>query len=68
MSEDGQIIGTYIHGLFEEKDSLESILHWVSGKHIDAESWRDVRERELERLADCYEKNLNIDALCAAIS
>jgi adenosylcobyric acid synthase len=68
ISKDGQIIGTYIHGLFEEKNSLESILHWVSGKHIDAESWRDVRERELERLADCYEKNLNIDALFATIS
>ena len=27
-----------------------------------------LSERELERLADCYEKNLNIDALCAAIS
>lgn len=66
-SADGQIVGTYIHGLFEEKDSLESILRWVSGREIQAESWRDVRERELERLADCYEEYLDLDALFAAI-
>lgn len=67
MSADGQIIGTYIHGLFEEKESLESILHWISGRNIEAESWLDVRERELERLADCYEENVDIDALFATI-
>ncbi|MCW9015556.1 MAG: cobyric acid synthase CobQ, partial [Kangiellaceae bacterium] len=67
VSEDKQIIGTYVHGLFEEKSGIKSILHWVSGKQMEAQSWNQIREGELNRLADCYEEYLDIEALIDSI-
>ena len=63
ISNDQQIIGTYLHGLFENKALTESLLRWVSGKTIDALDWQAVRESELERLADTFEQYLDIDRL-----
>ncbi len=67
VSQDGQIAGTYLHGLFEDKQSLKAMLNWVSGKTFECESWSIIREQELDRLADCYEKNINIEKLIESI-
>ncbi|TQV89622.1 cobyric acid synthase [Aliikangiella coralliicola] len=67
ISEDKQIIGTYIHGLFESKNSLASILSWISGKEHVVKGWNETRETELERLADCFEEYLDIDAIIQTI-
>ena len=67
VSDDGLVAGTYIHGLFEDKHALASILHWVSGREISTSDWQDVRERELDRLADVYEENINVESLLAII-
>ncbi len=63
ISDDGQIIGTYLHGLFEHADSLAAILSWVSGKPQSGVDWDEVRNKELDRLADCFEQHLDINAL-----
>ncbi|MET1256207.1 cobyric acid synthase [Aliikangiella maris] len=63
ISEDKQIMGTYLHGLFEKKDSLQSILYWAAEQQIVCEDWQDVRESELDRLADVFEAHLNIEAI-----
>lgn len=68
VSEDKLIIGTYVHGLFEDKASMQTILHWVSGKQLAAQSWNETREHELNRLADCYEEHLDIEALIAEVN
>ncbi|WP_196140981.1 cobyric acid synthase [Aliikangiella sp. G2MR2-5] len=68
ISEDGQIAGTYLHGLFEQADTLQLILKWVSGETFDAKSWNDIRESELDRLADCYEECLDLDSLFTTIA
>jgi len=67
-SADDQIIGTYVHGLFETKDSLQAILKWVTAKVHHVEDWTIVREKELERLADVFEQYLDIDSLLNIIS
>ncbi len=68
ISEDKQIIGTYIHGLFESKESLSTILEWISDKTISTQDWNDVREFELERLADCFEEHLSLESILEIIS
>ncbi|MCP4411913.1 MAG: cobyric acid synthase [Gammaproteobacteria bacterium] len=67
ISNDNQIIGTYLHGLFESKDSLETILNWVSGKNCEAKNWAEIREAELERLADAFEEYLDIEKIFSII-
>jgi adenosylcobyric acid synthase len=60
ISDDQQIIGTYLHGLFENKFLTESVLFWASGKQITGYDWQEVRENELERLADVLEEHLDL--------
>jgi adenosylcobyric acid synthase len=60
ISDDQQIIGTYLHGLFENKYLTESVLFWASGKQITGYDWQKVRENELERLADVLEEHLDL--------
>ena len=67
ISNDGQIVGTYLHGLFESKDVIQAILAWVSGKTYSVVDWNQVREQELEKLADMLEDNLDIGMIFKAI-
>ncbi len=61
VSQDNQIIGSYLHGLFEHPDVLQQLLFWVSGKEQTSIDWNTVRDTELDRLADCFEEHLNIE-------
>ncbi len=68
ISEDGIVMGTYLHGLFENKELTESLLEWVSGKQQQAFNWNDVREAELNRLADMLEENCDINQILSMIN
>ncbi|WP_444995167.1 cobyric acid synthase [Aliikangiella sp. IMCC44359] len=68
ISSDEQIIGTYLHGLFETDESLENILYWVTGQSIQCQNWNDVRESELNRLADEFETHLDIEGIIDVIN
>jgi len=63
ISNDQQIIGTYIHGFFDHKEALKGLLYWVSGETVETCDWDKTRDAELERLADSMTAHLNIDAL-----
>ena len=64
ISPDGQILATYCHGLFDDPDALNSLLHWAGGRtpvgHFDP---NERREADLNRLADAVEKNLDLTRL-----
>jgi adenosylcobyric acid synthase len=54
-SADGQIIGTYLHGLFDESGACAALLRWagLQGEHrVDAAA---LREASLDRIADAAE-------------
>ncbi len=68
VSRDGQIVGSYLHGLFETKESLAMILGWVSGEKQSSANWSEVRESELERLADVFEAHLDIEKIMKIIA
>lgn len=68
VSKDEQIIGTYLHGLFEEKEAVQAILEWVTGAPFVAQSWQQTREDELDRLADVFEESLDIESIKSVIT
>ena len=52
LSADGQIMGTYLHGLFDHRDACSAILRWAG---VDSEHRVDtaaLREASLDRIAD----------------
>jgi adenosylcobyric acid synthase len=63
LSEDGQILGSYLHGLFDHPDALAALLAWAGvtdAEHIDLAA---RREADLERLADSIEQHMNLPRL-----
>lgn len=62
-SDDGQILGTYLHGLFDTPSACNALLRWAG---LDSDTTVDVsalREASLDRLAEATQPLL--DALCA---
>ncbi|SJN12024.1 Cobyric acid synthase [Halomonas citrativorans] len=67
VSDDGQIIGTYLHGLFDHPDACHGLLKQLGladGEHSD---YQAHRERELDRLADMLEAHVDIEAVLALL-
>jgi adenosylcobyric acid synthase len=62
-SDDGQILATYCHGLFDQPEALSALLTWAGHQptlHFDP---HERRERDLNRLADAVEENMDLRPL-----
>ncbi|MFJ7145567.1 cobyric acid synthase [Pseudomonas protegens] len=62
-SVDGQILGTYLHGLFETPAACGALLRWAGLQDVQEVDYHALRERDIERLADLVERHLDNAAL-----
>ena len=60
ISEDNQIIGTYLHGLLESREALNALLRWAGLHSAASLDYHDLRETSLNRLADVLEQELDM--------
>jgi adenosylcobyric acid synthase len=65
LSTDGQILATYVHGLFDEPESCSALLAWAGLDRPQRIDYRALRERSIERLADAIAGNMDLGALFA---
>ncbi|WP_413043372.1 cobyric acid synthase [Pseudomonas sp. YJ42] len=65
ISEDGQVLGTYLHGLFESPDACQALLRWAGLENVQRVDYQALRERDIERLADLVEAHLDAVRLLA---
>jgi adenosylcobyric acid synthase len=65
LSEDGQVAGSYIHGLFDHPQACAAWLQWAGLSNQVAYDYTQLREQSLEQLADSLRKHLNWSALAA---
>ncbi|BAQ76192.1 cobyric acid synthase [Pseudomonas sp. Os17] len=63
LSADGQILGTYLHGLFETPAACSALLRWAGLEAVQEVDYHALRERDIERLADLVEQHLDTRAL-----
>ena len=63
QSADGQILGTYLHGLFETPAACSALLRWAGLQDVQEVDYYALRERDIERLADLVENHLDTDLL-----
>ncbi|WP_110969175.1 cobyric acid synthase [Pseudomonas huaxiensis] len=59
ISADGQILATYLHGLFEAPDSCAALLRWAGLSEVQRIDYHALRERDIERLADLVDSHLD---------
>ncbi|MGI2131829.1 cobyric acid synthase [Shewanella baltica] len=63
QSDDGQILGTYLHGLFDRPDACQLILCWAGLNDAKTIDINQIREQQLERLADVLAEHLDMQKL-----
>ena len=67
LSADGQILATYLHGLFDAPEALSALLQWAGLDDVQAFDLDAQREASIERLADSAEQHLDLKTLFALI-
>jgi len=63
ISADGQILGTYLHGLFDHPAACDALLAWAGLAAPHTPDYRALREQHIDRLADAVEQHLNFELL-----
>lgn len=63
LSNDGQVLGTYLHGLFDTHTAMTAILRWAGLDNVEAFDYNETREHHINRLADSAEAHLNMELI-----
>jgi len=67
ISEDGQVLGSYLHGLFDHPEAATALLRWAGLNEAEGVDYATLREQELDRLADVLESQLQTERLLALL-
>ncbi|WP_273029635.1 cobyric acid synthase [Massilia timonae] len=59
VSSDGQILGTYLHGLFDHPEACGALLQWAGSRSEHVVDTAQLREASLDHIADSAEGLLN---------
>ena len=68
VSDDGQIIGTYLHGVLDHGDANGAVLRWAGVSDPSSLDLNEQREQDLERIAHDIESCLDLDRLLPKLS
>ncbi|WP_232470653.1 MULTISPECIES: cobyric acid synthase [Methylococcus] len=68
VSDDGQILGTYVHGLFDEPEALTALLHWAGLPQPRMFEVGRERERGIDRVADAVETELDMEMIIGLLT
>ena len=63
ISEDNRIIGTYLHGIFEGKESCAALLEWAGLREVSTLDYANYRDRMLNKLADAVETHIDLSIM-----
>ncbi len=68
VSQDGKVIGTYLHGIFDNDEFRNSILNVIRKKKglqddSTAFSYKELKEKEYNRLAQIVKENCDVRAI-----
>lgn len=63
VSQDQQIIATYLHGLFDGGEALTLLMKWAGANIEPAQSFKEQQNNALNTLADSVEQHLDMDLI-----
>ena len=59
IGDDDQVLGTYLHGLFESSAALAALLTWAGLRQVEHLDYEAMREAAFDRLADTLDQHLD---------
>ncbi len=63
VSLDGQIAGSYLHGIFDQSDAIQVLMSWAGTEVSAVESYDSQQNRAIDRVADACESYLDINKI-----
>ncbi|WP_321912737.1 cobyric acid synthase [Paraburkholderia sp. J11-2] len=66
-SADGQILATYVHGLFDTPEACAALVRWAGLAQARTVDYPALREASLERLADTLAASLDLEKVFGVI-
>jgi len=60
ISDDGQIAGCYLHGLFDQPEALQLFMHWLGYEVSKAPSVETLEEQAIERVSKACQTHLDM--------
>ncbi|MDR3396166.1 MAG: cobyric acid synthase [Pandoraea sp.] len=66
-SADDQVMGTYLHGLFDTPHALHALLTWAGARDLAAQDYNALREASIDRLADSFAAHLDLPRVWACL-
>lgn len=63
LSNDKQILGSYVHGLFNSPEACNLLLRWAGLPQQHATNMTQLLDEQLDRLADTLEQHLDITSM-----
>ncbi len=67
ISADGQVMGCYLHGLFDHAPAADGILQWAGLRTAAAVDYDAHRQQDLDRLADMIDTSMDMTLLLSQI-
>jgi adenosylcobyric acid synthase len=62
-SDDDQVRGSYVHGLFDHQQACASLLTWAGLQSQQTLDYAQLQERHIDRLAEALEAHLDMDQI-----
>lgn len=63
ISDDQQIIGTYIHGIFDADAACSALLQWAGLPNPQQIDYYKIREDGINRIAECIEEHMDLNQI-----
>jgi adenosylcobyric acid synthase len=63
ISDDNQLLGTYLHGLFDNTNACDALLSWAGLEEVKTPDYYRLREQGIDLLADTLEQCLDLDLI-----
>jgi adenosylcobyric acid synthase len=61
INSDGNVMGSYLHGVFDEGEYLQSLLAWAGLEAAESFDYSAYCDQQIDRLADVVEQAINLD-------
>lgn len=67
LNDDGQVMGFYVHGLFDAEDACSALLSWAGLRSVEKYNYIQLRESAIECLADRIDQHIDTKKLFALL-
>ncbi len=65
LSDDDQVMGFYVHGLFDAEEACATLLSWAGLRSVKKHNYMQRRESAIECLADTIDQHIDTEKLFA---